>query len=103
MNFKLIFNSIDAYTNQRLGSEMINLQLYSTSHCHLCEEAEAILKSLSKQYEIQWVSTEITNSNALLDKYGTKIPVVAKVDTNKEIQWPFSLFELEQFILNNNA
>lgn len=77
---------------------MVQLILYSTSHCHLCEEAEALLTSLTKQYDINWVPIEITNDDNLVEKYGTKIPVIKRVDNHSEISWPFSAKEIANLI-----
>ena len=45
---------------------MLKLNLYTTSHCHLCEQAEAILKSIMKDYDISWISIEIADNDQLL-------------------------------------
>jgi predicted DCC family thiol-disulfide oxidoreductase YuxK len=73
----------------------IHLNLYSTSHCHLCEQAEALLISLSAQHDIQWLNIEIADDAALLERYEIKIPVLKNVDTNVELAWPFTLQDIE--------
>ncbi|HSI37739.1 MAG TPA: glutaredoxin family protein [Methylotenera sp.] len=78
----------------------IHLNLYSTSHCHLCEQAEALLISLSKQYDIQWVSIEIAEDAALLKSYEIRIPVLKNLDTNIELAWPFTLENIEESFLS---
>lgn len=81
---------------------MIQLRLYSTSHCHLCDEAEILLLTLTKQYDVHFTTIEISGSDELIEEYGTRIPVVRRLNDNAEFQWPFSLLELEQFILSSN-
>jgi hypothetical protein len=76
----------------------IFLQLYGTSHCHLCEQAEFLLTELSKNFDLQWSMTEIANDSKLLELYELKIPVVKRIDNNLEIGWPFTLHELIQLI-----
>ncbi|MDP3087147.1 MAG: glutaredoxin family protein [Methylotenera sp.] len=76
----------------------IFLQLYGTSHCHLCEHAEIQLTELSKKFDIQWCVTEITNDSKLLELYELKIPVLRRMDNNMEIEWPFNLYEMIQLI-----
>lgn len=69
---------------------MTKLKFYTTSHCHLCEIAEAQLHKLAKEYDIQWIALEIVNNESLLEKYGTIIPVIQRIDNNTEIKWPFT-------------
>lgn len=73
---------------------MLALILYSTSHCHLCEKAEAILTSIAKNYDITWQTIEITDDNQLLEAYGTTIPVLRISGTKAEIKWPFDAEEI---------
>lgn len=68
---------------------MLELNLYTTSHCHLCEQAEAILNSIVNDYDIHWNSIEIADNERLLELYGTKIPVIQINGTRTEIAWPF--------------
>ena len=75
-----------------------NLKLYSTSHCHLCEQAEGMLISIVKLHPITWQTIEIIDDEALLSLYGTSIPVIRRVDTNEELAWPFTKREIEQLI-----
>ena len=74
------------------------LKLYSTSYCHLCEQAEDMLISLVKLHPIEWQIIEIIDDEVLLAIYGTSIPVLRRVDTNQELAWPFTNQEIERFI-----
>lgn len=76
----------------------INLNLYSTSHCHLCEQAESLLVTLSNQYDISWMLVEITDNAELLESYEIKIPVLKRLSDQSEIVWPFTIVDVEQFI-----
>jgi len=69
---------------------IINLILYSTSHCHLCEQAEALLLEVALEHELHWESIEITDNANLYELYEIKIPVLKRVDTDVEICWPFN-------------
>lgn len=71
--------------------------LYSTSHCHLCEQAEALLQMVAQARPIQWQVYDIVNDEALLARYGEKIPVLAK-ENGQELAWPFSLQDILTFI-----
>jgi len=69
---------------------IINLILYSTSHCHLCEQAEALLLKLALEHDFNWQSVEITDNANLYKLYEIQIPVLKRVDTDAEICWPFN-------------
>jgi glutaredoxin len=65
---------------------IVEIKLYGTTFCHLCEEAEAILQGLGIEAE----HIDIAESeDALMEKYGTRIPVLQRVDTGAELGWPF--------------
>jgi predicted DCC family thiol-disulfide oxidoreductase YuxK len=70
------------------------LILYSTSHCHLCEEALKILNHFSQTHTIEYKIVEITDDDILLNHYGTRIPVIQNTTTKQEINWPFNMRDL---------
>lgn len=70
------------------------LILYGTEGCHLCDEASAILG----QFGLAWQTIDIADNEVLLERYGTRIPVLSKLDTDDELDWPFSHEEILQLI-----
>ncbi len=68
--------------------------LYGTACCHLCEEAKAILKEAG----ISPAHIDIAEDDALLDKYGTRIPVSKRRDTGAELGWPFDVAAVLRFL-----
>ncbi|MGB2832802.1 MAG: glutaredoxin family protein [Methylotenera sp.] len=76
----------------------LQLLLYTTSHCHLCEQAESMLCALSTQVDLDLTRIEIAEDEVLLTLYGTKIPVIKRQDNNLELGWPFAAVELKSFI-----
>lgn len=78
----------------------INLILYSTSHCHLCEQAEALLLKLSLEYELEWTTVEILDNLSIYQAYEVKIPVLIRVDTKDEICWPFNEEDIKSLLVN---
>jgi thiol-disulfide isomerase/thioredoxin len=74
------------------------LSFFSTSHCHLCESAENILQAVAEQTDIEYQVVEIAESDALLELYGVRIPVIKRLDTQAEIGWPFTAEDLAQFL-----
>ena len=76
----------------------IQLILYTTSHCHLCEQAEYLLKVLASDLDLKWTSIEIADDAKLLALYELKIPVLKRVDNHQEIYWPFTLNDIMALI-----
>lgn len=63
----------------------MKLLLYGTRFCHLCEQAAAVLHAARITAEY----IDIAEDEALLEKYGTRIPVVRRADSGAELDWPF--------------
>ncbi|MFM9269880.1 glutaredoxin family protein [Halomonas elongata] len=55
---------------------MIQLTLYTTSGCHLCEALEDWLGRLANE-EIRLARVEVADDEALVAAYGTRLPVLA--------------------------
>ncbi|MDR2221064.1 MAG: glutaredoxin family protein [Methylobacillus sp.] len=60
--------------------------LFGTEHCHLCEEAQALLDHLALPYRL----VDIAENDALHDRYEIRIPVLHRSDTQQELDWPFT-------------
>ena len=73
--------------------------LYGTSACHLCDLAEALLLSQSDLGAVAaFAKVDISNSDALFERYGVRIPVLRRPDAG-ELDWPFTAEQLRQFLL----
>jgi glutaredoxin len=72
----------------------MNIKLYGTAYCHLCDEAEAILREsgIAADY------VDIADDDELLEKYGIRIPVLKRVDTGAELGWPFDAEAVSRFL-----
>ncbi|MEQ8953775.1 MAG: glutaredoxin family protein [Gammaproteobacteria bacterium] len=68
---------------------MTELVLYTTVGCHLCDQAEAMLHSLRAQHPFRLLTTDIANDEALMERYGMRIPVVRNEARAQELGWPF--------------
>lgn len=75
---------------------MSRLLLYYTEHCHLCDEAEALLQA-AKLGEI-YTKVEIEDDPGLLARYEIHIPVLKRTDNDTELYWPFGPDELADFL-----
>jgi len=72
----------------------MQITLYTTAGCHLCDLADAILLALPEHYQVEIIHTEIGDSDELVERYGIRIPVVAFSD-GSEIGWPFEQSDVE--------
>ena len=72
----------------------MNIRLYGTSHCHLCDEAKAILRESG----IAADHIDIADDDELLERYGIRIPVLRRVDTGAELGWPFDAAAISRFL-----
>ena len=76
----------------------MKIRLYTTLGCHLCEKALSMiphLKSIGIATTVEAI--EIADSDEMIKRYGIRIPVIARED-DKEIDWPFSISDLERFL-----
>ena len=86
----------------------MSLILYSTSACHLCEQAEGLLQTLqTARPELRWRTVDIAEDDALFARYGCSIPVLKRAPwaepqgaarPARELAWPFDLQGLIEFL-----
>ncbi|WP_330924650.1 glutaredoxin family protein [Candidatus Sororendozoicomonas aggregata] len=77
---------------------MKKLYFYTTTCCHLCEQAENLLRSLAGVVSFECEMIDIAESDQLVAQYGTKIPVLKNSKTGSEKCWPFTAEQLVQWI-----
>ena len=84
------------------------IRLYTTAGCHLCEQAEAMVTYLldnesSLKSLLQLELVEIANSEALMERYGVRIPVLMLESQAgpTELGWPFELSELNDWLASS--
>lgn len=61
---------------------MIQLTLFTTLGCHLCEQLEALLLTLSAG-EVRLNKIDISEDDALIERYAMRIPVLADGEGNE--------------------
>lgn len=76
----------------------VQLLFYTTGHCHLCELAEALLVQTPIDPPVPVDVVDIAQSETLVARYGTRIPVLRRQDTGQELDWPFTRDELLVFL-----
>ena len=74
-------------------------QLFHTSGCHLCEEAEAMLLPMAEKLGVTVSRVDIAEEDALVEAYGMRIPVVRNVASGRELGWPFEPEQLYSFLV----
>lgn len=84
----------------------VTLILYSTAACHLCEEAEGLLRAVQgQQQDVSWEVIDIANDDQLFEVYGWLIPVLRAQSApgsgktyDRELRWPFDAYALTEFL-----
>ena len=85
---------------------MSTLILYTTAGCHLCEDAQALLGPVLNYIQqesgqsIALREQEISESAALVDVYGLRIPVIQLEGSTQDLGWPFDQTQAYQFIVD---
>ncbi|MBL4744631.1 MAG: glutaredoxin family protein [Cycloclasticus sp.] len=77
----------------------IELNFYTTDGCHLCDDAQKLLKQLLVDYPqcYQIEIIDIVESASLVEQYGTRIPVVADANRAHDLGWQFDYPTLISF------
>lgn len=80
----------------------MELILFGTSACHLCEQAEEILAALKAQRpKLNLEHIDIAENPQWQDAYATRIPVLYHAKTQSELGWPFNKHNVITFINNH--
>ncbi|MEO8490660.1 glutaredoxin family protein [Pseudomonas sp.] len=72
-------------------------QLFGTLGCHLCEIAEAEIMPLV-EHGLLVELVDIADPQDLTEAYGLRIPVLRRVDTGAELDWPFDTGQVVAFL-----
>jgi len=86
----------------------VRVLLFTTSGCHLCEKAEAMMSGVLLHANRVRIETgyapleihlvEISEEPALVEHYGSKIPVIMLEESARELAWPFDQGRLFSFL-----
>ena len=74
-------------------------QLLGTLGCHLCEVAEGVLMPLVYEDGLLVELVDIADREELVEAYGLRIPVLRRIDTGAELDWPFDTEQVAHFLL----
>ena len=75
---------------------MVGLILYFQEECHLCDEAELLLRSIGLADSYREV--DIESDLELLKEYGIHVPVLQREDTKQRLFWPFDEATIKDFL-----
>ena len=75
-----------------------SVTLLGTSACHLCEEAEAMLLATLNPEFFEINKLDIADDDVLVERYGVRIPVLRRDADESELNWPFDVAALIQFL-----
>ncbi len=78
------------------------IYLYTTVGCHLCEMAQAIVQPLAMGAGLTLALVEISEEEALVEKYGIRIPVIRIEDREDDLGWPFDVQQAEGYLVGQN-
>ncbi len=67
--------------------------LLGTAACHLCEQAEDLLKQIPIVYE----KIDIAEQEQWQAEYAIKIPVLLSSECQQALCWPFTLEDIQAF------
>lgn len=73
------------------------LELLGTVGCHLCDDAERVLKQLALVRPITWLYIDIALDEKLCQQFGERIPVL-RHSGGAALYWPFSALDIERFL-----
>ncbi len=77
---------------------MEKLNLYTSVGCHLCEQALAVVEPLLSQFELVLQQVEIADSEALMARYGLRIPVLWLESAPQDLGWPFDAQDVVRYL-----
>lgn len=81
----------------REGILIVRVYLYTTAGCHLCDLARAVIWPLLAKHQFRLVEIEIADDDDLIARYGVRIPVLGSPMTECELNWPFTVKEIDLF------
>jgi len=79
----------------------MQLLLFGTTGCHLCEQAEEIISACIRNDQnimLERVDIAEAENEHWQEKYAIRIPVLYHSDSQKELAWPFDNLEVNAFI-----
>jgi Glutaredoxin-like domain (DUF836) len=73
----------------------MRLVLFQRDDCHLCDLALAVLAQARAP---EFASVWIDHDNTLEALYGERVPVLRDDDSRRELDWPFGVEQLREWL-----
>ena len=77
---------------------MLSLELLGTQGCHLCDDAEQVLVGALDLQQVAVELVDVAESDALMDAYAVRIPVLRHVASGNDLGWPFDGVQVQTFV-----
>lgn len=79
----------------------MQLILYGTDFCQLCDEALAFVEQALEDKDYNLDIVDISHSDQLMKQYAYSIPVLKCLESERELNWPFT--DIELLVLTQSA
>ncbi len=63
--------------------------LLGTDDCHLCDLAKGVVINVAQVQPVDVYIEDIADCADLVERYGTRIPVIRHDESGAELGWPF--------------
>ena len=77
---------------------MKTITFYTTEACSLCDKAYSIIEVCIKKDQFDLQVIDIADTDDLIEKFGDKIPLLYRSDTETTLFWPFSPPDVQNFL-----
>lgn len=81
----------------------MNLYLFHTSGCHLCELAEIELSALPQTFKFELIHCDIVESDSWMQCYDVRIPVLKLEGCEQDLGWPFNTKDIANYLTGQNV
>lgn len=79
----------------------MELQLLGTEGCHLCDEAERMVRRIAPNFGYTVTYLDIASDDGLVERFGMEIPVLRlAIETQHQLNWPFDDVSLINWLQN---
>lgn len=89
---------IEAKNDNEKEFEKETLLFYTTAGCHLCDVARQVYQSILSPEFFEVQEVDVADEDALIERYGTRIPVMRRLKDDTELNWPFDQQALMDFL-----
>lgn len=81
-----------------MGETVAKVQLLGTLGCSLCDEASRFVVPEAQRAGWCFEEVDIALDDALLERFGERIPVLLCSDRSTQLEWPFDQGAVRMFL-----